>query len=287
MKSQNKEPEIVPNKVLSEAGELIREGHKIMRIENDTQIQMATLRPRDEGLVLDKIIAELERTPEFAKKVFYSIPYEDNRNNKTTYVEGISIGGAMAIARRWGNCANASRVVEEVEDGFIVEGVFMDYENNVRTLRPFKVTRFYKPRGGGNAVVPLSHDALQKAIAAGLSKAVRNAVLHGVPEAIKIQYLKEAKRISTMEKAVDGKLKEKSLQDLIKELADGFGKHGFTMPEIIQVNGKPNVSREDYQKLLGILNALDDNFTTKAEVMGGEFKPTTQTHKPVKLDEIL
>ena len=80
--------------------ELIAQGMTVMRVENESQQAMATMKPRDEAKVYAGAVKELELAPQFAKTAWYSIPYKDGE--KTVFVEGPSITAAMALARRWG-----------------------------------------------------------------------------------------------------------------------------------------------------------------------------------------
>ena len=92
------------------AGELIEKGLTIARIENDSIQAMAIQNKRNEVVVAEGALQELEIFPEYASKAFYSIPYKNDKGG-TTNVEGPSIKSAMALARRWGNCSNAGRTM--------------------------------------------------------------------------------------------------------------------------------------------------------------------------------
>lgn len=178
----------------AEIHSLVEQGARLMQVENETQRMIAIQRPRDEAKVFDEAMAELERFPKFAKKAFYSIPYANDKGG-TTMVEGPSIKAANTLARRWGNNANGWRVLEELVDRIIVEGVFLDYETNVRTLRPVSVSRFIKRKSG--KIERLKTDRLNIAIQAGGSKAVRNAILNGLPEPLVDTYKDRAKAIAS------------------------------------------------------------------------------------------
>lgn len=279
--------QIVPKEPQSEFAALIQQGHSVIRLENDHQSAIAVMRPRDEESILTRILGELQNTPEFAKKVFYSIPYKDRSDGaeKTTWVEGISIGGSMAIARRWGNSATANRILEEKEDRIIVEGVFMDYETNNRVLRQVAVSRFYKPKGS-NSMVPLREDRLAIAIQSGMSKAVRNAVLHGIPEGIKIEYLKQAKQIANGEKK-DGKIVEKPLNARLGELLEGYEAQGITREEIIKYLGKEKIGEVDYKNLLGLLNAITEGYVKKESIFVPEGEAPKKQREAVELKDVI
>lgn len=262
--------------------ELLRQGMSVIRIENETQQQMAVLKPRNENNVLGAVLAELKQCPEFAKKVFYSIPFKDG--DKTIWVEGVSINGAMSIQRRWGNCASNCRVVEEKADRIITEGVCMDYENNVRVMRQVAVSRMYKPKNSNN-LVPLRGDFLEKAIASGMSKAVRNAVLHSIPEFIKIEYLKEAKKIASMQSVKEGV--KIPLPERIKSLIARYEELGITRPQLVAHMGKSDLKEVDYENLLGLCNALEDGYVKKESIFPEPGQELAPQRDSVDLAEVL
>ena len=57
--------------------DLVRQGERLMRIENDTMLQIAVQRPRKEQEVTKAALQELELNPEQAKSAYYSIPYKE------------------------------------------------------------------------------------------------------------------------------------------------------------------------------------------------------------------
>jgi len=276
----------------TEFRELIEKGHAIVRLENDHQQQISIQRPRDEKLVLSQVLQELRLAPAFAVKSFYRIPRKkkdsDTGKIETVWIEGISIGGAMAIARRWRNAANGARVVDEGPEKIICEGVLMDYEANVKFSRYVAVPRHYK-EAKSNKVVPYRADLLMTAIAAGMSKAVRNAVLHAVPAFITLQYLAEAKRLALVEgpkpatdstkepSAVSPSAKpaaEKPLKDRFIELISGYQALGVTTEQIAKYcqKGASDASwtEDDYLNLLGLLNAIEEGTVKKESVFQPE-----------------
>lgn len=267
-------------------GELIKQGQTVIRIENDFQQAIALVHKRNEDVILEKVSKELEDSPAFAKKAFYSIPYQNRAEGTVSNVEGVSIGGSMAIARRWGNCATAGRVLEEKDDRVICEGVFMDYEVNVRYCRTVAVSRFFVPKGSHERK-PLPEKMMQLAIASGLSKAIRNAVLSGVPDGLKIQVLDLAKKIASQGTK---KIPSKSLKDRFKDLMDGFEAQGVNPEQIRAYIGKDAIAEADYSKLLGALNALEDGMAKKEDIFGdpNAEKPASKTmkNKPVNMEDL-
>jgi len=254
---------------------MIEEGHKLVRLEGDQQRQIAIQSKRKTEDVLEEVLKELQLAPEFAERLFYSLPfatYEKGEESGVQIVQDLSIKAAMMIARCWGNCASAARIIEETTDSIIVEGVFLDWEKNHRVLRTHVVKKFYKPKGEkGGVLKPLNSDRLEKAVAAGMSKAIRNAILNGIPEAIKIRLLTASKEMASLE--YDPKTKKMVKAPLAKRmqtLMENLQKQGITRDEIPKLSGLVKVidgnlmtGEEGYLELLGTYNALKERFITK------------------------
>lgn len=267
----------------AEMAELMAQGHSIVRIENETQQSIAVLKPRSEQKVIDNILAEMAKSPKIARKFFYSIEYEDG---KKTVVEGISIQGSMAIQRRWQNSASNCRVIEDRPAEVICEGVFMDYENNNRVMRQVSVSKFYRPKGK-NELVP--EKRMDVKIAAGMSKAVRNAVLNGVPEYVKMAVLDQAKHLAKCEVQQDGTLKVRPLPERAAELIADYAEEGVSHERLQKKLGKNGMNEKDYDHLLGLLNAIQEGYVKVDEVFPDEkpAEPAKEKKPEVKLDDVL
>lgn len=277
----------IPNEPPSDMTQMIEQGFKLIRLEGDQQRQMSIQIPRDEAGVMKALKNELSLAPRFAEKFFYRIPFK-KKDGGTEWVEGLSIKAAMALQRRWGNCASAGRVVEEQADRIICEGVFMDYETNSRVMRQVAVSRFYKP-ANSNARVPFRPDMLEKAVASGISKAIRNAVTNALPEYLKIQLFEEAKRLAGTKTDATGKAVKKPLKERVEELFVAFEGHGFTRLEIARIAKADSVNEQVYEDLLGILNAVEDGHVTKESLLAQEPPAETgaQEEPAVKLENIV
>ena len=199
------------------AGELIEKGLTIARIENDSIQAMAIQNKRNEVVVAEGALQELEIFPEYASKAFYSIPYKNDKGG-TTNVEGPSIKSAMALARRWGNCSNAGRIVSEDDERVVVEGVFIDHQTNIRTMRQVSVPKvvYSKYDKSFHRIRP---DRMQITLQAGISKAVRNAILASLPFSLVDAFVAKAKELinNPPKKRGAGKPKALTLNDLKKE----------------------------------------------------------------------
>lgn len=241
----------------SVGGELLEKGLTVMRIENETMQQMAIQKPRDEREVIRGALEELEIVPQYASKSFFSIPYKNDRGG-VTMVEGPSIKAAMALGRRWGNCSNGARIVEDTEERIIVEGVFIDYQTGLRTLRQVSVSKTYWSKQL-KKVIPLRADRLNMAIQAGMSKAVRNAILASLPVSFVESYTARAKQIASGgAEPTNGKKKEPIAKRLEKAKSK-FQALGITHDQFeAYVNGLTLEDEESViQHLIGLFNSIE------------------------------
>jgi hypothetical protein len=224
--------------------------------------------PRDLKLVQERTQQELEVVPELAARSYYSIPYNQGKQNETL-VEGPSIKAAMTLARNWGNCFNQGRVQDEDKSNVLCQGVFIDLETGLLTLREIKVSKFYKPRGG-QGVVPRNADMLYNSVQAGISKGVRNAVLASLPDFLVWSYFQRAKEIVVHPPASIGK-PVASLQERIVRAKQFICKTYQVTPEEMENYLIENADMiEDDAALLvhlqGLYNSLKDGAYKVADV---------------------
>lgn len=277
------ETEIVPSNPVAD---LVVQGLRVVKIENDTQQMIATQRPRNEETVYRGAVAELQLAPDFAKSAYYSIPYKDKQTGSTAMVEGPSIKAAMALARRWGNCTNGARIVDETDERLTVEGVFMDYETNVRTLRTVSVAKMGYS-SATKTTYRLREDRLNIAIQAGMSKAVRNAILASLPAGMVEAYMAEAKRLAAGGK-VDKAAKPESAAARIKKAIAAFVKLGVPEGGVQSyINGLSTETEEEtIAHLMGLYNSIKDGQTTIQEVFELKEAPKPQEGQ-IKTSDIL
>lgn len=271
----------IPERELSGASELLAMGHQLMRVENESMLAIAIKRPRDESKVLQDAMRELELVPEEAAKSFYVIPYRDTSEEgrgQTVNVEGPSIKAAMALARRWGNCTAGARCLSDDEDGWDIEGVFIDLESNFRISRPFRVSKWFRKRSGDVIRLPVNRQLM--AFQAGASKAIRNAILGGLPAYLVQSYYAKAKAIA------GGKPEEKATREAIAGAIITFskvliGETTVTTTHLEQYLLKPIAEwlGEDVATLRGLYNAITDGQVSPAEAFGPT-EPAAPTDEP-------
>ena len=126
---------------------------------------------RDEGRIIQKINVLAAWAGE---EWFYSWEVNDRRRGRKVTVEGLSIDGADALARLWGNCMVDCRVVDG-GDSFILYGKFVDLETGYTLIRPFMQNKA--------ASKMQTEDEARKrdmALSMGVSKCERNVVIHAL-----------------------------------------------------------------------------------------------------------
>ncbi len=264
----------------------------LMRAEDEIRHDLALKTPRKEGHVISACLDELDRFPEFASKSYYSIPYKDG-DGGTTFIEGPSIKAAMAMARRWGNCVNGARIFEDTADRIVVEGLFRDYETNTTTVRHISVPKEVWSKKM-QRVTRLREDRLNIAIQAGMSKAVRNAILASLPVSFVDSYFKKSKEIaagSTLTEKKGGNGRQKApvtLQDRLGKAITAFVSAGASQPEIeayiANLKAQQASDEEIIQHFIGLWNAVKDGMLPIEEAF--KMAETPQKTGEVKSSEV-
>lgn len=231
---------------------------------SEMQIRIAMERPRDVVKCRDAALKELIAFHEFADEGHYSIPYKDNKAKRVTFVEGLSIKAAMALVSHWGNSTNGARVADDRGDTMIVQGMFFDIEKNNLTLRDLEVSKFNK----GKNAYRLSDEALRRAVAAGESKAVRNAILASLPVAIKETYMRTIKKLVLNPPQKEG-VKAKTYKERIEDAKGYFVKAYAVKAEEVTalitktLENEPGITEENLLwYLIGVKNAIREGAVT-------------------------
>lgn len=244
------------------------------KAEQETQNSIALAHPRNMRAALEEALAELEIVPDYACKAFYVIPYKDRSSGelKIVNVEGPSIKAAITLARCWKNNSQGWRVKDQTTERIEVEGVYVDHQSNTRVVRTKTVSRFYIKKGGKEKVA-LREDALSKAIAAAGSKAVRDAILAGVPVWYSDSYYKKSRAIAAQ--TIGGKANTtKTPQTYPEKLAwvlAQLKKKGVTDDQFKKyIAGLEEHKTEDERiaDLVGLVNAIKDGQAKVEEVFG-------------------
>jgi hypothetical protein len=137
-----------------------------------------------------KIMEEASRAGEafiYAWRVGTKDPKKDEGDGKTT-IEGVSIDGAMILARNWGNCVVPVRIEQESQTHFVLAAEFIDLETG------FTVPRLYRQRKRtGNEGRMDADRAEDMTFQIGQSKAQRNVIVKAIPQWIQDKAVEVAK----------------------------------------------------------------------------------------------
>lgn len=266
--------------------ELMEQGMTVMRVENETLQAMAIQRPRDIEKLTKAALLELKAFPQYAGKMYYSIPYKDRSSGeeKTVLVEGPSIKAANALARNWGNNSKGWRMVGSDEERVNLQGVFIDHETGSRTTAEISVSRKARKRDGTYYVLPA--DRLNIAIQAGGSKAVRNAINNALPIGLVEGYFAEAKKIAARGGKID--VVESSAVDtaniaaqMEKSLVE-LERRGVERAEVsLYIQRHPELDTEEAVSahLVGLLTALEEGQANIEEVFTAPEAPIAEPQR--------
>ena len=250
----------------------VLQGAALQKVEGGKLSSVALMRPRDEAAILRASLSELEMVPEDASKAWYALPMKSHKDGCDKRrscscpgkdIEGLSIRSAYSLARRWGNSENDVEIESETDDGWIIAGVFLDAESNVRFRRPFRISKFAKRKG---QIVRLSDRDLDAAFQSGISKAARNAIFAGLPEYLKAAYWRKAREVDVAHfrktSGGGGKLGEKIAAQFLafgveREKLTGYLGHGLEA-----------LSDEEVADLRGIYLALKEGERDAAAIFG-------------------
>lgn len=203
---------------------------------------------RDETRVMEKlrVLAAM-----MGDDAYYRFPVK-TRGGGTDYIEGISIKGAMAVARHYGNIDVDCRAVD-VGDGWLYHARLTDYETGFTLTRPFQQRKSQKTMG---------NDAERQqdiAFQIGASKAIRNVVANALREFCDF-FFEEAKN-SIVEKIgralpqsrskTAGMLNERNIDVKRAERVVGRALDEWTAPDVA--------------KVVALIKAIADGMTTVAD----------------------
>lgn len=271
--------------------EHVASGNAVIKYQTETMMRVAIERPRNVKACLQAALDEVEAIPEEAENNWYAIPHRDhemgcpkprNRKGELTcncpeeFIEGPSINAATTLARCWGNCLGRVRFDDDTDSFVRLSGVFIDFQQNVTFEAPTMVSKLYRARGGN--VVRLAEKTLEKAIGAGSSKALRNAILKGIPKPIIAKYIKTAKEVWERHQKDQGM----TLAARIEKMVPAFAGFGVTEKQLAGYLKHPigKCSAEELATLQGIYNAIKLKEQTAAEIFGGGGEPAGEDEPP-------
>ena len=240
------------------------ESIKLHQVKTNQQMVISRQLPRQLNLVENNCCMEAVRMAEG----FY---YQWKAGDKT--VSGITYQGALMLARNWQNCSVDSVGIDghSMPTHFIITAVFTDFENNFNITRSYSIRKNYTIHG--------RYDEARKEdmrIQIAQSKALRNAILSGLPEWLKSKAEKHAR--SGVRKRIEDYISKNGKVNAIKLLVEGLNKNGVKTDIILAKFGKAKIEGLDIENLVtmkGDLSAIENGdefahnlyeFETKSEM---------------------
>jgi|GEM_PF-6716132 len=258
---------------------------EVVSTEHNNMLQTKTaystavqvIKPRNLNLIIRKV----EEEAAIAGDEFY---YAWKQGGD--FIEGVTIGGALALARNWGNSAVDVKV-EEQKDSYIFHGAFIDLETGFNLVRPFRQNKQSPKKKDGKEIY--SGDRGKDIIfQIGASKAMRNVVLNAVPKWLTTKLLKKAKENITLKIEQMGIEKAKSL--VVKKLAAlgidittieaNYGmQKGWDIPKLVILMGTIRSLEEGYEKAETVFPTLADESKNTTPTPNLITKPSEQQTK--------
>lgn len=255
----------------SKFSQTIQDGGSLIKLENNTQMQISLQRPRSEKAILADALQELDLYPSAASGAIYNKPVGKDDNGKQIYAQGLSIRAAESLASRWCNSAYGAEILAEEKDSILIGAVFLDMEKNTRHSVSRRVSRTYKAKGG--SIVTLVGDRLDMAVNANISKALREVILRSLPAGLKTEYINKALEIIA-------KTSPDSIKKAIPKIVAYFKKHDLSKDLMEKFLGKKmeEINGDDYAELQGIYNAVENGDMSAKEAFGvGESEKEKET----------
>lgn len=241
----------------------------ISQAEIDTQIATAKKYPRSIKQFLDDATTLVSLNEHTANECRYRLKRTDRDGNRIDIV-GPSSRFAELMAHSWGNCRAAARILEEKERFVTAQGAFIDLEKNVAITVDVQmpiVTKY------GHKY---STDMIGVTCMAACSKALRNAVLKGVPKAIWFPIFQRAQQVAMG----DAKTLSKRRDDMVKAF-EGIGVTKQEIFALLEVKGIQDIDLEKLDELSGVWIAIRDRMTTADQI----FRPNQKSNGRSSLND--
>lgn len=226
--------------------------------------RLARQNPRNPQRVLEDALDDLRFAPDLADEAFYSIPYAGSSKP----VSGPSIRAAETLARTWGNNVATAYRSDETDDFVELTGRFVDLETLHMVERPFRAPKRVKRKGRDGRedwFETLRGEKLAQAVSSGVSKAIRNAILAGIPKWLTHRYDQEARKLVEKQIGQEGSEAREAFLVRMKTWAEKLKQdHGVTDADLDRVVGLPfdQWTSKAAAALKGFENALKEGIVT-------------------------
>lgn len=234
---------------------------------NETAWKIAQSAPRrDLEEIWKELKSEIDFAPDYAENCWYSIPYKDSKTGKTVPVEGVGIHGATALARAWGHNACGGGIREDSSDRVICRGVFYDHMTNTQFYKEVTVNRYQISRDGKTYRLVGKH--WDNAVQSAISKAMRNATLHGIPEYLKEKFF-DLVKASTTKSGIKGGTAAMTPKQRVDKAREEFKNKFKITAEQFDAYLVTTETEDVVAHLKGLYSGLQTGETTIQETFGG------------------
>lgn len=221
--------------------EIISSGNALQKTASEFTQAITIQKPRQRL----EIIKACEEEAAIAGEEFYYSWTVKSKNGRSTLVEGLSIGGAIAAARNWGNCALPCHV-EETPEHYLFTAAFVDFETG------FNMQRVFKQRKEQNIGMKDTARAEDITFQIGQSKALRNVALNAMPSWLTKKMLDKAKQ------QVVAAITKMGLPVARQKALDFFEQHGVDIDRVEKKMAKKHShwNAEDLAIIKGAMSSL-------------------------------
>lgn len=189
-----------------------------------------------------------------ALSMFYSLPRAGKQ------IIGASVRFAEILVPCWKNCAAATRMIGDARETVTAQGIFIDYEANIRVS--VETSRRITDKNGNR----FNADMIVTTGNAASSIAYRNAILRGVPRAL-WNPAYEAAKLTAVGKSV-------SLTERVSAALEYLAKKGVTEWQIFNAIGVASAKDMEMDHVLTLrvlCEEINKGEKTIEEVFGSEY----------------
>ena len=253
-----------------------------MRMENETIMAECRAQPRDLGECKRKLSDLLREFPEFAEDAVYRRPVgKEEGSDRQKIAEGLSIRAAEALAEAYGYNRVRGDVTRIDANTAKVDATFTDFATGRIWQDGRLVSQVATKRDGSQ--YRINDDRFSDIVCgAAKSRAIREVIVRSVNPALKAWFENECRKITAT------LLTEQRMDEMVQ----AFGGYGINLVQLEALLGRARSlgwTTSERVKALEIFNALKNNETTVADVLGA-IEATDQgsaSREPAKsLDEV-
>lgn len=150
----------------------VKSGETLINVNGELVTAQKVAVERDLGKIMGRIKVLAAGA---GMRWFYRIPFKNRQKGTTEYVEGLTIKGANAVVREYGNCLVTQRV-QDMGTHWVIYARFVDLERGTTYDRPF-MQRKGQDTGMGDA-----ERRADLVFQIGVSKATRNVLVNALED---------------------------------------------------------------------------------------------------------